>query len=153
MRITATCADSCDCNDHAQNRFLRWLGAALPIGTCAICPACLTMYAKILAVVGVGFALAEWQHALLLAIAVSVALGLGIVNARRIRRYGKLALIASGAAILVGAHLWETAHWVEWLGCAVLLAGTIGGGSRRKSATVPRYMRASSVRTHRVNVT
>ena len=41
---------------------------------CAICPACLSLYAKVFATLGVGFALTETHHALLLAIAVGVSL-------------------------------------------------------------------------------
>src|SRR5438477_9553043 len=43
-----------------------WLSGLVPILACAVCPVCLSAYATILSAFGVGFAISEGQHAILL---------------------------------------------------------------------------------------
>lgn len=115
----------CDCAGHRpRDGLFANLAALAPIGACAVCPACLATYAKVLALLGVGFALAEWQHTVVLAATMCLACGFALVRARRTRSYEQLSLTLLAAAMMIAGHLIEVAI-MEWLGCALLLVATI----------------------------
>lgn len=94
----------------------------LPLLACAVCPACLSAYAKVLSAFGVGLFLSETQHAIIMAVAVTSSI---LVSAWRSVRSGRrwpLAVSLSGSVLIVLGHLLELAA-VEWLGVVVLLVG------------------------------
>ena len=84
----ATGGDPCDCVGHrmqarrSTGEKLSGLSAILPILACAVCPVCLSAYATILSALGVGLAITEGQHAILLGVAVVLALASGLWRAR-----------------------------------------------------------------------
>lgn len=117
----------CDCgHDHAPKAATDsksgWLASVLPLLACAVCPACLSAYAKVFSAFGVGLLLTETQHAVIMAIAVSSSI---LVSAWRSVRSGRrwpLAVSLSGSVLVVSGHLIEVSA-VEWLGVVVLLVG------------------------------
>lgn len=117
----------CDCgHDHAPKTATDsqsgWLASLLPLLACAVCPACLSAYAKVFSAFGVGLLLTETQHAIIMAIAVSSSI---LVSAWRSVRSGRrwpLAVSLSGSVLVVAGHLVEVGA-VEWLGVIVLLVG------------------------------
>lgn len=119
---------SCGCTAHRVEREAgrgARLAALLPVLACAVCPACLSLYAKVLATLGVGFALTESQHQGILAVAVTASL---LVSAARSWRSGRLwpvAVAGLGCALLVLGHALGDARWLEWSGVLVLLIGGI----------------------------
>jgi energy-converting hydrogenase Eha subunit E len=70
---------ACDCAAHRDaahdgNPARVGLSASLlPMLACAVCPACLATYAKLLSLVGVSVGFTEFQHSLLLAFAIAVS--------------------------------------------------------------------------------
>ena len=65
---------SCDCSAHSAPRTPStglW-ASLLPALACAVCPACLSTYAKIFSTAGTGFGLSDDAHGLILAIAVGL---------------------------------------------------------------------------------
>ncbi|MDP3505592.1 MAG: MerC domain-containing protein [Myxococcales bacterium] len=118
----------CDCgHDHAPKETSPddksgWWASMLPLLACAVCPACLSAYAKVLSAFGVGLFLSETQHAIIMAVAVTSSI---LVSAWRSVRSGRrwpLAVSLSGSVLIVLGHLLELAA-VEWLGVVVLLVG------------------------------
>lgn len=118
----------CDCgHDHAAKTTTPdsksgWVAAVLPLLACAVCPACLSAYAKVFSAFGVGLLLSERQHAIIMAVAVSSSI---VVSAWRSMRSGRrwpLVVSLSGSVLVVAGHLVEVGA-VEWLGVIVLLVG------------------------------
>jgi hypothetical protein len=113
-----------------------WLSGLAPILACAICPVCLSAYATILSALGVGFALTEGQHTVLLLVAVVAALGAGAWRARVTRRLGPLAVAALGCALLIFAELLHESRPLAIAGMVALVASMIWDrrASRRAAA-------------------
>lgn len=115
---------ACDCAAHrapkttAPNAGM-W-SAILPVLACAVCPACLTTYAKLFSVLGVGFGLSEFHHLVLLVVAISASIG---VSAWRTRRVWPIAIALTGSALVATGHLAGDLHAVEWAGVLLLLVG------------------------------
>jgi hypothetical protein len=131
---------ACDCAGHrklARNDAAptAW-GALLPILACAICPACLSMYAKLLSLAGVGFGLSEAQHHLLLAVAVTASVLISAWRTWRTGRAWPVATAALGAGLILVAHLAGDLHVAEWAGVLVLLAGGLVEQFRFRRAAV-----------------
>lgn len=123
---------ACDCARHralaarpAAARPAGALSLLLPILACAVCPSCITTYAKVLSGLGVGFALTESQHVALLVVCVAVSIGAAARDFARDRRRAPLALTVGGCVVLVAAHVAEARapSWLPWAGAALLLAG------------------------------
>jgi hypothetical protein len=118
---------ACDCAGHrahsAASPNAGILSAVLPLLACAICPACLTTYAKLFSVLGVGFGLSEFHHLVLLVMAISTSIGLSAWRSWRTRRLWPLAIALTGSALVVTGHAAGDLHVVEWAGVLVLLAG------------------------------
>lgn len=104
---------------------LSGLSAILPILACALCPVCLSAYATILSALGVGLAITEGQHAILLGVAVVLALVSGVWRARLTRYYGPLATTAAGCALLILGDLLKENRPITFLGMGVLLVAMI----------------------------
>ena len=121
---------ACDCAGHralstrAPGSGL-W-ASLLPVLACAVCPACLTTYAKILAVFGVGFGLSELEHLVLLVLAVGTSVAVSAWRTVRSGRAWPLVFALSGSALVVLGHVVGDLHVVEWTGVLVMLAGGLG---------------------------
>lgn len=113
---------SCSCAHHHDPAKLGWLSALAPALACAVCPACLSTYAKIAASFGSGLAIGETAHLVLLLVAIAVSLAVSAWRSWRSQRAWPLALALVGGAMLVIGHVVELAP-LEWGGIAVLLAG------------------------------
>jgi hypothetical protein len=121
----------CDCAHHlrrakptegsARNG---WSWAQLgPILACAVCPACLSTYAKVLSAFGVGVFLTEGQHHVLLAVAVGTSLLVALVRYGKTRVRGPLVLTIGGCLTLVAAHAVHELSFAVWVGLFMMLAG------------------------------
>lgn len=94
-----------------------------PVLACAVCPACLSTYAKLFSVAGVGLGLSEAQHDLLLGVAIAASLGVSAWRSRRSGRVWPLAVALAGASLVLAGHLLGEVAWMEWAGVLILLAG------------------------------
>jgi hypothetical protein len=92
---------------------------------CAICPACLTAYAKFFALFGVGFGITELAHLVLLLAAVSVSLGVSALRSWRTKRRWPMAVALGGTALVLAGHLAGDLQVLEWTGVLVLLGGAV----------------------------
>jgi hypothetical protein len=121
---------ACDCPAHRQAganeqpaaKLGGW-SVLLPVLACAVCPACLATYTKLLSLVGVGVGMTESQHLFVLGTAVLVSVIVSGVRTWRSKRVWPLALALSGAALIVVGHLAEALHALEWAGVLVLMVG------------------------------
>lgn len=123
-------AAHCDCEAHRRAKdpntqgssTERW-GVLLPVLACAVCPACLTTYAKVFSVLGVGASLSDAQHTALLIVAVGASVGLSGLRTWRSRRVWPVATAGVGAGLVLSGHLAPSLHVLEWVGVLVLLVG------------------------------
>lgn len=120
-------AHACDCTAHRTPRANApnagmW-STILPVLACAVCPACLTTYAKLFSVLGVGLGLSELHHLVLLVIAISTSIGVSAWRSWRTRRAWPIAIALTGSALVATGHLAGDLHVVEWAGVLVLLVG------------------------------
>lgn len=95
----------------------------LPVLACSICPACLTTYAKVLSVFGVGIGLDSRLHDALMVVAIAASVLLSGWRTLHSRRIWPLAVAVAGAALIVTGHLRPELHVLEWAGIVTLLAG------------------------------
>lgn len=118
---------ACDCAAHrapkttAPNASM-W-SAILPVLACAVCPACLTTYAKLFSVLGVGFGLSEFHHLVLLVVAISASIGVSAWRSWHTRRVWPIAIALTGSALVATGHFAGDLHAVEWAGVLLLLVG------------------------------
>lgn len=118
---------ACGCGEpHDQerpaSRPLRWFSTLTPVVACAFCPACLATYAKLFSLVGLGFAMTEAQHSVLLTCAVFVSVVASAWRWRRAGRWSPLAgTVLSGSMVLMG-HFAGERSWLEWSGIGAMLA-------------------------------
>ena len=118
--------DGCDCAAHDTPRDSgSWLTAALPALACAVCPACLSLYAKLASITGVSWGLSEATHERLLFMAVGVSLVVSAWRTWRRRRAWPLGVATIGAAGVLAGH--ALGHGVgaglEWCGVLIMLVG------------------------------
>jgi hypothetical protein len=115
----------CDCTHHRAQRPSdasgRW-ASVLPLLACAVCPACLSAYAKIFSAFGVGLVLTEAQHTVILTLAVVSSVGVSTWRSFRSRRAWPVVVAMVGASLVVAGHVAEVPA-AEWAGVVVLLAG------------------------------
>jgi hypothetical protein len=120
--------NGCDCAGHsprpASNAEPGVWSAIAPALACAVCPACLTTYGKILSAFGVGVGITESQHGALLVVAVAASLASSAWRAWRTRRPWPVAVAALGAALVLTGHGVDV-HTVEWAGILVLVVGGV----------------------------
>lgn len=120
---------TCDCPAHrrptvqATTTKLGGWSLVLPILACAVCPACLATYAKLLSLVGVSVGMTESQHLLVLASAVLVSIVVSGVRSWRSKRSWPLAFALAGASLIAVGHSSPRWHALEWVGVLVLLVG------------------------------
>lgn len=124
---------SCSCGHHHDHstggapsaRAVSGLWAAvLPVLACAVCPACVSTYAKVFATLGVGAALSERQHLALLAVAVLASIAVSAYRTWRSGRVWPVIVAVAGCALLSAGHLVDV-RALEWIGMAVLVAGGV----------------------------
>ena len=138
----AAVADDCsNCAAHrprtaAETARWGWLSGLIPILACALCPVCLSLYATILSAFGVGFAITEGQHAVLLFVAVAAAILAGGFRARVTRRFGPLGLTTLGCMLLIFADVLHENRPLSLVGIAMLVASMIWD---RRAAKQPRH--------------
>ena len=119
---------ACGCGKtHGQKRTaahgaLRWFSAIAPVIACAFCPVCLATYAKLFSLAGLGFAMTEAQHSVLLTSALCVSIAASVWRGRRSGRWSPLAGALAGGSILLVGHLAGERAWLEWSGIGVMLA-------------------------------
>lgn len=133
---------ACDCSAHRARATPppasgAW-AALLPVLACAVCPACLTTYAKLLSVLGVGVGLSELHHLILLVVAVSASVGVSAWRSIRTRRVWPVAVALTGSTLVAAGHLGGDLHAVEWAGVLVLLAGGLTEHFRLRALRVAR---------------
>lgn len=119
-------SDGCDCAaHHPPAPGGSWLTAALPALACAVCPACLSLYAKLGSITGVGWGLSESTHERLLFAAVGVSLVVSAWRTWRRRRAWPLGVAMVGAAAVLAGH--ALGHGIgaslEWIGVLIMLVG------------------------------
>ncbi|MEM7135131.1 MAG: hypothetical protein AAF500_01060 [Myxococcota bacterium] len=129
---------ACDCKAHRASEAVPakaglW-SAVLPVLACAVCPACLTMYAKLFSVLGVGFGLNDFHHLMLLVVAVGASNGVSAWISWRTRRVWPIVVALTGSALVMIGHLVGDLHAVEWAGFAVLLGGGLSEHFRLRRA-------------------
>src|SRR5919109_3068486 len=83
---------ACGCGETHQRGTVargaaRALAVAAPVIACAFCPACLASYTKLLSLVGIGLALTEEQHTILLGAALGISIAASMWRARRAARW------------------------------------------------------------------
>jgi hypothetical protein len=118
---------ACDCCRHvpaeAPEASAGIWSALLPVLACAVCPACLATYTKLLSLVGVSFGFDEALHDLLMAVALALSLGVSTWRSSSTGRAWPLLLAVGGSALVAGGHLLGELHVLEWAGVLVLLTG------------------------------
>jgi hypothetical protein len=133
----AASEQACPCgHDHAPAERGGLLGALAPVLACAICPACVSTYAKALAVLGVGITLTARQHAALLVVALSLSIGVSARRAWQARRAWPVIVALAGATLVCFGHFGSERPLLEWFGIAVLLAGGLVERHRARRARV-----------------
>ncbi len=95
------------------------LVSLLPALSCAVCPACLALWKPLLSLGGVSLMLSEGQHAWLLGVALSVALGFGLREARARGEWRPFWPTLVGAALVTLGHALDGAA-LEWAGTFVM---------------------------------
>ena len=119
---------SCSCPAHqspsrAEGGSL-W-ATLLPLLACAVCPACLTTYAKVFAMLGIGFGLTTAAHEALLFAAVCSSVAVSAWRAWKTRRFWPLMIALLGSSLLLLGHFLGDLHGVEWAGLLILLLGGV----------------------------
>lgn len=116
---------------HSRGHAASGLWATVvPVLECAVCPACVSTYAKVFATLGVAAALSEREHLALLVFAVVTSVGVSAHRSWRLRRAWPVIVAVTGCTLLSAGHLVE-ANVLEWLGMAILV---IGGILERRAA-------------------
>jgi hypothetical protein len=134
---------ACDCGRHPPKRAHEakpgvW-SALLPLLACAVCPACLATYTKLLSLVGVSLGLDEAAHQLLMAVALVISVAVSAWRSWRTGRAWPLLVATCGSALVAAGHLLGDLHALEWAGVLVLLAGALSEHVRlrRQAAVAP----------------
>lgn len=117
----------CDCAAHRRSDRAAapssLLSSLVPVLACAVCPACLTTYAKVFSSAGAGLGLSDAHHELILGVAVVASVGLSAWRTRRTGRRWPLVTALAGAGAIVLGHAVEGLHALEWVGVSILLVG------------------------------
>jgi hypothetical protein len=138
MALSMGHGDGCACAAHRPASVSATDGgvwsALLPVLVCAVCPACLTTYAKVFSVLGVGFGLTEAQHLILLMVAIVGSIAVSAWRSWRSRRVWPVAIALTGSTLVVAGHVAEV-HAVEWAGVLALLIGGLSEQFRLRQRT------------------
>jgi len=112
--------------------------ALLSIIACAACPVCLTTYAKLFSVLGMGIGLSERLHGVVLFIAIALSIGVSTWRSMRTRRIWPLVAAVIGSALVVLGHSAGALHSVEWVGIVVLFLSGMAEHFRLRRRSVAR---------------
>jgi hypothetical protein len=93
-----------------------------PAVACALCPACLSTYAKVVSALGAGWSISETTHHVVLTIAVASTVLISAYRSYRSRRLWPIGVALVGCALLLFGHSIESLP-VEVLAILVLLGG------------------------------
>ncbi len=107
----------CECAHHHAPKST--LAALLPALSCALCPACLSLWKPLLGLLGVATLVTESQHAWLLAFALLISLGFGLREAVKLREWRPFVPTLLGSLLMAVGHGAES-HTLEWLGTATM---------------------------------
>lgn len=131
---------------RARSEHTSLLGSILPILACALCPACIGVWAQVLSAVGMGFVMTEAQHHVLLAVAISVALSMSVYRYARTRFVGPFVLTIAGCLSLGGSHLFaEENHLFSWLSIAIILGASLWQRRAERGANRQQHASTSDV--------
>jgi hypothetical protein len=138
---------SCDCGAHAptQAPIARpgiW-SVLLPVLACAVCPACLATYTKLLSLAGVSLGFDEALHQWLLAVALVVSVAVSAWRSWRTGRAWPVLVAMCGSALVAGGHLLGDLHALEWGGVLVLLAGGLSEHFRLRRLVASQRLQGS----------
>ena len=100
------------------------LAALAPLLVCAFCPACMTLWAPLLASIGLGFALPESVHSVGLGLAILAALAPAAWHARRAQFWQPVLFVVAGAGVFLSTHAFEGGRLTEVLGALSLVLGS-----------------------------
>jgi hypothetical protein len=130
---------TCDCAAHRTSGRVPsnsgiW-SAILPALACATCPACVTTYAKLLSVLGVGLGLSEFHHFLLLAVAIGASISVSAWRSWRTHRAWPIAAALVGSCLVTVGHFAGDLHGLEWAGILTLLSAGLFEHFRFRHAT------------------
>lgn len=119
--------DACSCAHHARGPAVAkeaglW-PALLAVLACAVCPACVTTYAKLLSILGVAGGLSETQHLILLSFALTASIAVSAWRSLRSQRVWPLAVAVVGSSLVLLGHFAGELAALEWAGVVVLLVG------------------------------
>jgi hypothetical protein len=147
---------ACDCTAHRLPKATHssagiWT-ALLPVLACAICPACLTTYAKLFSVLGIGVGLSEFHHLVLLVIAIGASISVSAWRSWRTRRGWPIGVALVGSALVATGHFAGDLQGVEWAGVIVLLVGGLTEHFRLRRMQASLENRTASLPTHRLSV-
>jgi hypothetical protein len=125
-------AGGCDCPAHRSvardaTTPASWWSALLPIFACALCPACISAWAPLLATAGVGLALTESHHVALLLGTIALSLGFAAWRARRTRAWVPVLLTAIGGASMLAGHVLNDNAMLAGLGVLCFLSAAALG--------------------------
>jgi hypothetical protein len=119
------CCDGHHHHRHPNDR-TSLLASILPIIACALCPACLGIWAQVLSVVGLGVVITETQHHVLLVVAIAIAFLMSAYRFVRTSLLGPFVLTIVGCVSLGASHvLAEENHLLSWLSIAIILSASI----------------------------
>lgn len=132
---------ACDCAAHRTptSNAGAW-SAVLPILACAVCPACLTTYAKLFSVLGIGFGLSELHHQIILAVAILSSISLSAWRSWRSKRVWPIAIALFGSSLVLFGHIGGELHFLEWTGVVVLLVGGLSEHFRLRRMAARRHL-------------
>jgi hypothetical protein len=133
--------DHCDCPAHRHAvgdaaRDASWWGAFLPIFACAVCPACFSAWAPLLATAGLGLALTESQHTALLVGTTALSLAVAVWHARRTRAWLPVLLTGAGGTCLLAGHVRNDNALLAALGVLCFLSAAALGVWSKRNANV-----------------
>lgn len=95
----------------------------LPLLACAVCPVCLSSYAKLLSVLGVGLGLSEMHHHLVLSVAITFSIAVSAWRSYYTRRIWPVVIAVLGSLLMSLGHVSGDVPVLEWAGVLVLLGG------------------------------
>jgi hypothetical protein len=135
-------AGHCDCPAHRNvardvPRGASWWGALLPMIACALCPACISAWAPLLATAGLGLAMTESQHTALLIGTIALSLAVAVWRALRTRAWVPVLLTGTGGASMLAGHALDDNAVLAAVGVLCFLsAAALGVLSPRNASKV-----------------
>jgi hypothetical protein len=123
---------TCDCAAHraastgiGSERKQTALAVLFPILVCAFCPACLPLWAPLLASLGLGFALPEALHPVAIAAAVLIAMLPAGARALRLRTWWPVLIVAVGGTLFLASHAAPSGQIAEVCGALFLVTSSL----------------------------